>query len=149
TGFRWVAGGLTGVAVIALGASLAAGRGASVTADSPTPAGSPSELTDNLSYWATGNGNYTNDRSTIGSQINASNLNKLKRARSYKITAKPGPFGVFAANPVGTASAVYLQDIDSNVQALDRNTGEILWQHRFNSPTVGPNGVVLADGMII
>jgi outer membrane protein assembly factor BamB len=137
------------VAVVALGTGLAIGRGASTTADSPTPAGTPSELTENLSYWATGNGNYTNDRSAIGSQINAGNLNRLKKAWSYKISAKPGPFGVFAANPVGTKSAVYLQDIDSNVQALDRNTGEVLWQHRFNSPSVGPNGVVIADGMII
>ena len=36
---------------------------------------------------------------------------------------------------------VFLQDLASNVYALDRSTGALEWKHLFKSPSVGPNGV--------
>src|SRR6185312_920000 len=43
---------------------------------------------------------------------------------------------------------VYLQDLSSNVYALDRATGALKWQHTFNRPSVGPNGVAYGYGRI-
>ena len=43
---------------------------------------------------------------------------------------------------------VYLQDLNSNVYALDRTTGQVKWQHVFNKPSAGPNGVAFGDGRI-
>jgi alcohol dehydrogenase (cytochrome c) len=43
---------------------------------------------------------------------------------------------------------VYFQDLNSNVFALDRNTGALKWEHRFNRPSVGPNGVSFGYGRL-
>ena len=32
--------------------------------------------------------------------------------------------------------------------ALDRSTGKLKWQHAFNKPSVGPNGVAYGYGRI-
>jgi len=43
---------------------------------------------------------------------------------------------------------VYLQDLNSNVYALDRATGRVRWKHLFNAPNVGPNGVAYGWGRL-
>ena len=43
---------------------------------------------------------------------------------------------------------VYFQDLNSNVFALDRNTGALKWKHKFNRPSVGPNGVSFGYGRL-
>ncbi len=43
---------------------------------------------------------------------------------------------------------VYLQDLNSNVYALDRASGKLKWRHAFNKPSNGPNGVAYGDGRI-
>jgi outer membrane protein assembly factor BamB len=57
-------------------------------------------------------------------------------------------FGAFASTPISLGGIVYLQDLNSNVFALDRTTGRVKWHHMFNKPSVGPNGVALGDGRI-
>src|SRR4029453_19285046 len=57
-------------------------------------------------------------------------------------------FGKFSSNPIVLGSTVYLQDLSSNVYALDRSTGALLWKHTFNRPSVGPNGVAFGYDLL-
>ena len=45
-------------------------------------------------------------------------------------------------------NTVYLQDLNSNVYALDRASGKIKWAHKFNKPSEGPNGIAFGYGRI-
>ena len=60
----------------------------------------------------------------------------------------PGFSGVFASTPIVVGGRVYLQDLDSNVYALDLATGRLLWRHRFGDPDGGPNGLGVDDGRV-
>ena len=63
----------------------------------------------------------------------------------------PGPdtfSGVDTAAPLVVGDAVYVQDMNSNVYALDRATGRVRWVHRFGRRSGGPNGLAAAGGMI-
>ena len=57
-------------------------------------------------------------------------------------------FGIFASTPIVLNGTVYLQDLNSNVYALDRSTGKLKWKHAFNEPSEGPNGVSYGYGHI-
>jgi outer membrane protein assembly factor BamB len=52
------------------------------------------------------------------------------------------------ATPVVADGIVYVQDMRSNVYALDLHDGRLLWQHRFRAPTPGPNGLAVRDGVV-
>ena len=43
---------------------------------------------------------------------------------------------------------VYLQDLKSNVYAIDFRSGELEWQKRYNADNVGPNGAGFDDGKL-
>src|SRR5439155_9227104 len=52
------------------------------------------------------------------------------------------------ANGAGRAidgKTIYVQDLQSNVYALDRATGAVRWKHRFDARNDGPNGLAV-DG---
>jgi alcohol dehydrogenase (cytochrome c) len=57
-------------------------------------------------------------------------------------------FGAFASNPVVLNGTVYLQDLNSNVYALDHATGKVEWERAFNKPSLGPNGIAYGYGRI-
>jgi hypothetical protein len=59
------------------------------------------------------------------------------------------PFGIFASTPILLNETVYLQDLNSNVYALDRSSGKLVWRHAFNKPSLGPNGVAYGWGRIV
>jgi glucose dehydrogenase len=62
-----------------------------------------------------------------GSAISSANVSKLAQAWTFPITAKTtaelAPGGMLAANPIVQSGAVYLQDLASNVYALDSPPG--------------------------
>ncbi|HTI32445.1 MAG TPA: PQQ-binding-like beta-propeller repeat protein [Miltoncostaea sp.] len=111
------------------------------------PAGTPTEVTDAASAFPAPNADYHNTRA-VGGRINASNIATLEKAWSVPLTGE-STFGVFSANPIVTSDTVYLQDIGSNVTAVDRATGEVKWTHKFDKPTTGPNGVAIGGGMVV
>jgi outer membrane protein assembly factor BamB len=43
---------------------------------------------------------------------------------------------------------IYSQDLESNVQAIDLESGEVVWTKKYEEADEGPNGVVVADGMV-
>jgi alcohol dehydrogenase (cytochrome c) len=52
---------------------------------------------------------------------------------------------VFASSPVADRETVYVQDLGSNVFALDQATGSVRWEHRYRAPNGGPNGLAVDD----
>ena len=60
----------------------------------------------------------------------------------------PGSFGTYVASPVVVNGVMYTQDIQSNVEAINVDSGKVLWTHNYNSASVGPNGVTVGNGVV-
>jgi outer membrane protein assembly factor BamB len=98
--------------------------------------------------WSLPNSDLHNTRAVTGARISAANVSRLGVAWTLPLTAS-SVYGTFAANPVTDSNGVvYLQDLASNVTAVDLRTGEVLWRHRFDSKDIGPNGVTVAGGKL-
>jgi glucose dehydrogenase len=100
----------------------------------------PPEWTANAGAWPAFNHDLANTRATTQTPINAQTVSKLKVKWTFAFKGASG-FGAFASTPISLNGTVYLQDLHSNVVALGRTTGQVKWQHNFNKPSVGPNGV--------
>jgi outer membrane protein assembly factor BamB len=81
------------------------------------------------------------------SEIDSSNVTSLSEAWTSPITGESN-FGSYASTPVIDKGVIYSQDLASNVQALDLESGEVLWNASFEQPDEGPNGVVVAEGKV-
>jgi outer membrane protein assembly factor BamB len=57
-------------------------------------------------------------------------------------------YGGMTATPLIAGDTVYVQDMRSNVFALDRETGKVRWKHDEDVPSIGPNGLALGYGLI-
>jgi alcohol dehydrogenase (cytochrome c) len=112
------------------------------------PPGSPPEVAAGAGSFAAPNANYANDRAVAGSPITAATISRLRRVWSFPLSGS-GTYGVFSSNPIVAGDTVYLQDLGSNVVALDRTTGRVRWRRAFGSPTIGPNGVAVAGGLVL
>ena len=89
----------------------------------------------------------SNTRATTQTPINSQTVSKLKLKWRFAFKGSSG-FGAFASTPIVLNGTVYLQDLNSNVYALDRSTGKLEWKHAFNKPSVGPNGVAYGYGRV-
>lgn len=96
--------------------------------------------------WAHPNGDLGNTRNVPG-EIDVGTVSRLGVAWTVPITAA-GTFGGYASTPIIVDRTVYAQDLNSNVQAIDLESGEVKWEHRFDSPSVGPNGLAVGDGRV-
>ncbi len=79
--------------------------------------------------------------------IDSGNINQLKQAWSLPIEGT-GVYGSYAWAPIVAEGVVYSQDLESNVQALDLESGDVLWTKKYESPSHGPNGLTVADGHV-
>ena len=142
----------------AAGALLAAGlasqsRGATRAQEpplaTPNPLGPaiPPELTEFADDWPTAQGNLAAHRAATTSPITAENVDLLEGAWRFPIAASSG-YGAVTATPIVLGETVYLQDMESNVFALDRPTGAVRWERTYNAPTAGGNGVAVGYGMV-
>ncbi len=97
--------------------------------------------------WAAPNGDWSNTRDVPGSDISKATVSGLQPG--WKVPIKgTGTFGSYASTPIILDGVVYTQDLRSNVQAIDEASGKVLWTHDFDSSSVGPNGVAVADGRV-
>ena len=87
-------------------------------------------------------GDLQNTRNVPG-PINSSNVATLKKVWSLPIRGS-GSFGTYATTPIVVGGVVYTQDIDSNVYAINLKSGKLQWYKKYNSPSVGPNGVTVS-----
>jgi outer membrane protein assembly factor BamB len=79
--------------------------------------------------------------------IKSANAGDLQVAWSLPTTAR-STYGAYAASPVVAGNVVYMQDLESTVQAIDLGSGDVIWTWRSESADQGPNGVVVADGKV-
>jgi outer membrane protein assembly factor BamB len=79
--------------------------------------------------------------------IDRASAAKLKLAWTLPSKAQ-STYGAYSASPVVSGGVVYMQDLESNVQAVDLESGELLWETKMESPDQGPNGVAVAEGMV-
>jgi alcohol dehydrogenase (cytochrome c) len=98
------------------------------------------------STWSLPGADLQNTRDVSG-PINSSNVGKLKLSWQVPLTAN-GAFGVMSTTPVVSNGVVYEQDLASNVLAIQESTGKLLWEHKYNSPDIGPNGVNVINGTV-
>jgi outer membrane protein assembly factor BamB len=64
------------------------------------------------------------------------------------IEAQGETLGDYVATPAVVDGVVYSQDQDSNVQAIDLSSGDVIWEVEQEAPTNGPNGVVVGGGHV-
>ena len=120
--------------LLALGA-LVAGCGSSSSASE-----------DNLSGDATPNIDLQGTRLAKGT-IDSGNVDQLKEAWSVPIEGT-GVYGSYAWAPIEVNGVIYSEDLESNVSALDLESGETIWSTKFESPSHGPNGLAVAEGRV-
>ena len=88
--------------------------------DPTSPVGQPPpEWAANAGAWPAHNHDLANTRATTQSPINSQTVSKLKVKWRFPLQGRR-PFGVFASTPIVLNGTVYLQDLNSNVYALDR-----------------------------
>jgi alcohol dehydrogenase (cytochrome c) len=98
--------------------------------------------------WPLPGGDLNGTRAAAHSTITAANVHALRPAWRFALTGPPTATGIFSAPPVADADTVYIQDLRSNVFALDRKTGKIRWAHHYDAPNEGPNGIAVEGGRV-
>ena len=121
----------TGAVVALVSALTACGSGSKGGADWPLP-----------------NRDLSSTRALPGSGIDRSNVGGLHVAWRFRLKIRPGYSGSDTATPVVTGGVVYLQDMDSNVYALDLKTGAQLWRAQFSATNQGPDGVAVVGDRV-
>ena len=91
--------------------------------------------------WAEANGDVAAMRAAEVSSITAYTAGELRARWRFRL-------GSFASAPVADADTIYVQDLRSNVFALDPSNGALRWTHRYGSPSDGPNGVAVNSGRV-
>ncbi len=119
------------------------------TEASPTPElpTIPPETTQFAGDWPVPQGDLAGTRNAVNSSINAGNLSELDVAWTFDLTAA-GFFGTVTANPIVAGETVYIQDMQSNIFALNRADGSLKWQADYNVGSIGPNGVAVGYGHV-
>jgi len=107
----------------------------------------PPELFSASGNWPVAQGDLSAKRNAVGSSIDSGNLNRLEVLWTFPISVNSG-FGGMTATPIVIDDVVFLQDMMSNIFALDRTTGELRWQRSYFVPSAGPNGVAIAYGLL-
>jgi len=131
------------LALVAL-PSLALAQNASPPPPLPTV---PPETEQTSGNWPVPEGDLSSTRNAVDSNISKDSVGDLSLAWTFEITA-PGVFGGITSQPIVIGDTVYIQDMRSNVFALDRDTGAQKWEAPFDIGSIGPNGVAVAYGMV-
>jgi len=152
-----VAGRALGALAVVATVGLIAGCGGSSKSSSPSSSGSATAAAASAaptasssavaSSWTQPNGNLAGTRD-VTSSISSSNVSKLGVAWAVPLTSKSAGYGNFATTPVIVNGVVYTQDLQSNVYAINLSTGKLLWEKKYNSPNVGPDGVSVVAGTV-
>ena len=143
-----------GAALLVLGVALAGCGGTSsnpgsASAGAKSHAASvgnaPPEWAANANAWPAHNYDLANTRGTTQTPINSQTVSKLNVKWRFAFKGASA-FGIFASAPIVLNGTVYLQDLNSNVYALNRSTGKLEWRHAFNKPSTGEEGDEFLEG---
>ena len=110
--------------------------------------GSSSSSDSSMSFNGSGypNADLANTRQ-VGGPIDSSSVNQLKIAWTLPLEGESS-FGSYASSPIISKGVIYSQDLASNVQAIEAESGEVLWTKRYELPDHGPNGVTVQGGLV-
>lgn len=86
-------------------------------------------------------------RHVTASPIDSSSVGGLEVAWTLPAEAQSS-YGAYSASPVVSNGVVYMQDLESNVQAINLENGDVVWTKKFSQPDQGPNGVSVAEGRV-
>src|SRR2546421_4914962 len=89
--------------------------------------------------WPLPNLDLASTRALTSSGIDRDNVGSLRVAWRFRFRIPPGESGAFTATPVVADGVVYLQDMRSNVYALELKTGRLLWRRVVPARNPGPN----------
>ena len=90
--------------------------------------------------WGASNAGPSNQR-RVGGPIEAASAGRLRVAWTL-------PLGNCVATPVVVGGVLYIQDRESNVLAIELDSGRTLWERIYDSRSGGPNGVTVAGGRV-
>jgi alcohol dehydrogenase (cytochrome c) len=96
--------------------------------------------------WSEPNGSAQSTRAS--STLSAAQASRLQKRWSFRIPIAATDSGAVTATPVVAGQLAYLQDLKSNVYALDLKTGHLQWRHGFDATNPGPNGLAIANGVV-
>jgi outer membrane protein assembly factor BamB len=83
----------------------------------------------------------------VGGPIDTTTVKDLEQTWTLPIEGESS-FGSYASSPIMSKGVVYSQDLASNVQAIDQESGEVIWTKSYEEADHGPNGVVVAEGRV-
>jgi outer membrane protein assembly factor BamB len=102
-----------------------------------------------------------NSRHEIGGPIDSASVSELEVAWSLPLKAAeahgktqlggvivPSTYGGYSSSPVVSNGVIYSQDLESNVQAIGLESGDVLWEKRYGLANRGPNGVVVTGDRV-
>jgi alcohol dehydrogenase (cytochrome c) len=81
--------------------------------------------------------------------IDAKDVAGLEVAWRFHIPVAAQESGAVTATPLVAGGTVYVQDMESDVFALDAKTGAVEWRRLFHDGTPGPNGLALAGDTLV
>jgi outer membrane protein assembly factor BamB len=98
--------------------------------------------------WPLPNLDQNSTRAAVGSGIDRKNVGSLHLVWRYRFQIPPGYSGADTATPVVADGVVYLQNMFSNVIALDLKTGAVRWRAQFDDTNQGPDGVTVVGDKV-
>ena len=115
-----------GVALAGCGGSSSNGGSASagVKSHAASVGNAPQEWAANANAWPAHNYDLSNTRATTRTSINSQTVSKLNVKWRFAFKGASA-FGIFASAPIVLNGTVYLQDLNSNVYALDHSTDQL------------------------
>jgi glucose dehydrogenase/plastocyanin len=116
----------------------------STSSSSSSPSSSPATA---RGEWPQANHDFANTRNASDSSISSANVHRLGVGWTVDVKGASA-YGALATSPIVVDGTVYLQDLNSNVYAVNLDTGKLVWQKRYEAPVVGPNGAAFDQGML-
>ena len=120
---------------------------ATATPRSGPPAPCTAPLAATAADWPHPNYDATGSRATFTSTITSENVGRLKEAWRYELPSG-GAFGIVATTPIVVGNTVYLGDLQTNVHAIDLQSGNRRWIVDNEQWVYGPSGVAVSGGCV-
>ncbi len=114
---------------------------------SPSGTGAQQSASLTTANWPHANLDYANTRAVTDSKINSSNVHTLGTAWKFPVPGV-GAFGAIASGMVVVEGVIYLQDLASNLYAVDLASGKQKWKKTYNASVIGPNGPAVWQGKV-
>lgn len=107
----------------------------------------PPEIAGHEKEWPLANHDYSNTRAAVGSTINASNVATLNVAWTHSLDGT-STWGAASSSPVVSDGIVYFQDLAANIYAVKLDTGDLVWETKYDNPIFGPSGPGIGYGKV-